>query len=121
MNEQVKVFVEINELLSKVEELARDGYRLVQISCTRSKFFELTYSFDKEYDLVNLRINLTDDQSPVPSITPVYRAAFIYEKEIHDLFGLTIEGIVPDFKGRLYRLAVKTPFNDGSYKGQEVE
>lgn len=121
MNEQKKIIVETHELLHKVKKLAHDGYRLVQISCTNSKFFELTYSFDKDYELVNLRINLVNDKIPVPSITPVYSAAFIYENEIHDLFGLTIEGIVPDFKGRLYRMAVKTPFNDGSYKAQEVE
>jgi ech hydrogenase subunit D len=121
MNEQRKVFIETTELLHKVKKLAHDGYRLVQISCTHSKFFELTYSFDQDYELINLRINLLNDKIPVPSITSVYSAAFIYENEIHDLFGLIIEGMVPDFKGRLYRMAVKTPFNDGPYKGQEVK
>lgn len=121
MNEQKKQFVETTELLHIVRQLAQDGYRLVQISCTRSKFFELTYSFDRHYELVNLRINLLHDKMPVPSITPVYSAAFIYENEIHDLFGLTIEGIVPDYKGRLYRMAVKTPFSKGPYNAQEVE
>lgn len=116
MNEQKKVIIQTHELLPKVEELAQAGYRLVQIGCSKAKNFELTYSFDKDYSLVNLRLVLEEMQA-IPSITAHYGYAFIYENEIHDLFGLPIEQMNVDFKGRMYRMAVKTPFNTGKVTG----
>lgn len=98
-------------LLDRVGALAAAGHRLVQISCTRlPDGFELTYSFDLEQKLLHLRLIVPASDLDVPSITPVYGCAFTYENEMHDLFGLNIQGISVDFKGSFYRLAVKTPF-----------
>jgi ech hydrogenase subunit D len=39
---------------------------------------------------------------PVPSITPVYYAAFLVENEIQDLFGIAFEGLALDYERTLY-------------------
>jgi ech hydrogenase subunit D len=40
----------------------------------------------------------------------MYWNAFIYENEMHDLFGIQVRGMNIDFKGTLIRTAVKHPF-----------
>ena len=47
----------------------------------------------------------------IPSISAVYPNAFLYENEIHDLFGVIIRNINIDYGGTLYRTAIKTPFS----------
>jgi ech hydrogenase subunit D len=34
----------------------------------------------------------------------------LYENEIHDLFGVPVDGLTIDFKGNFYKTAVKYPF-----------
>jgi ech hydrogenase subunit D len=46
----------------------------------------------------------------VPSISSIYSCAFLYENEMHDLFELQVDGMVVDFKGNLYKTAMKYPF-----------
>ena len=72
--------------------------------------YELTYSFDREYRFTNLRITVTPDET-VPSISVIYPNAFLYENEIHDLFGVPITHIAVDYRGTLYRTALGTPFS----------
>ena len=45
----------------------------------------------------------------VPSITDQFLEAFVFENEIHDLFGVDIQGIAIDFGGHFYQLSVKEP------------
>jgi ech hydrogenase subunit D len=47
----------------------------------------------------------------VPSISATYLAAFAYENELQDLFGMKVEGLVLDFKGKFYRKRHDAPFN----------
>lgn len=94
------------------------GYRLVQIGCTslaagsveHANALEMFYSFDKNYDLVNIKILIGTD-AEIPSISSIYPAAYLYENEIHDLFGVFIKGMSLDFKGNLYKTAIPCPFN----------
>jgi len=100
-----------DELVRRVQDLRRRKYRLVAISATRlAEDLELTYSFDLESALLSLRLNLSLDQARVPSISSVYWCAFLYENEIHDLFGLEVDDMQVDFHGKLYQTAVKFPF-----------
>jgi ech hydrogenase subunit D len=46
----------------------------------------------------------------VQSITCIYWNAFLYENEIHDLFGIPITNIAIDYRGTLYRTRIPTPF-----------
>jgi ech hydrogenase subunit D len=108
--------VEKCDLVGIVAELFSEGYRLVQIGCsTLPSAYELTYSFDREYRFRNLRITVTPEES-VPSISVIYPGAFLYENEIHDLFGVAITHIAVDYRGTLYRTALGTPFSVDNVK-----
>ncbi|MFH0880853.1 MAG: NADH-quinone oxidoreductase subunit C [Lentisphaerota bacterium] len=115
IEEQPLIQLDKAALLPKVAELFAQKYRLVQISCTMTpEAFELTYSFDLQQKLLNLRLLQPKPDLELPSITSIYSCAFTYENELHDLFGLNVRDIGVDFKGNFYRMAVKTPFNTGA-------
>ena len=98
-------------LLPMVRALHARKYRLVQISATRlPDALELTYTFDKEGVLVNLRLSILPQKASVPSITSTYWCAFLYENELHDLFDLQVDGLAVDFHGHLYETAIPFPF-----------
>ena len=52
---------------------------------------ELTYSFDLDSRLSNLRLLLPAVETHLPSISSIYGCAVLYENEIHDLFGVTFQ------------------------------
>ena len=111
--------IEKANLVGIVAQLFAEGYRLVQVGCTTlPSTYELNYSFDKDYKFKNLRIAVIPDEE-VPSITAIYPNAFLYENEIHDLFGVTVKNIAIDYHGTLYRTAIKTPFSIGNVKVSE--
>src|SRR5512138_1591005 len=111
--------VEKCDLVGIVAELFAEGYRLVQVGCTTLPgAYELTYSFDREYRFRNLRFTVTQDEE-VPSISVIYPGAFLYENEIHDLFGVPITHIAVDYRGTLYRTALSTPFSIDNVKQPE--
>ena len=103
--------IELSELVSNVKTMFDNKYRLVQIGCTKLKEgYEINYVFDKEYAFQALRVTLPSDTVEVPSVSGVYLSAFLYENEIHDLYGITISDIAVDYKGTFYKTSVKTPF-----------
>ncbi|MDI6867576.1 NADH-quinone oxidoreductase subunit C [Methanoculleus sp.] len=109
--EQTIIEVAHPDLLREVDRLHADGYRLVQIGCTDvGGIYEINYSFDKGYHLKNLRLKVGPD-TEVPSISGIYWGAFVYENEMHDLFGIPVSGINIDFKGTFIRTAKKYPFS----------
>ena len=106
-----------SDLLTKAKEFLNSGHRLVLITCSKepsgkekAQKFEMSYSFDKDYEMSTVRFDLVPGEE-LPSITPVYDGAYLYENEIHDLFGINIIGINVDFKGTFYKVAIPTPFN----------
>lgn len=108
MEQQIKS-IQPNELIAETLQLKTDSYRLVAISCSSKEDLELSYSFDKEYDFINLRIN-TDTETEISSISSLYSYAFLYENEIKELFGADIKNISIDFNNNLYKIPVKTPY-----------
>jgi len=108
-----------NDLVGRVAHLFAEGYRLVQIGCsTLESGYELNYTFDKGYRFTNLRISVAPGEE-VPSISAVFANAFLYENEIHDLFGVSIKDIALDYHGTLYRTSIKTPFSVENVKFPE--
>jgi ech hydrogenase subunit D len=98
-------------LLARVGVMRQQGCRLVQISATRlPEQIELTYSFDLDSRLTNLRLHVPAVDARVPSISAIYWCAFLYENEMHDLFNLQVDGMAVDFHGSLYKTAVPYPF-----------
>ena len=109
--EQEIIDLKKGEMLEKIRGAFDEGYRLVQIGCTRGETFQIDYTFDKEYRFLDLRVNIPLDDPELPSITEIYGSAFAYENEIHDLFGIKVVGINVDYKGKFYRIPVKAPFS----------
>ena len=69
--------------------------------------------------LTGLVVNVPDGM-PVPSITELYPAAFVFENETHDLFGVDIYGINLDFQGEFYKVAQKFPMNPRAAEEQQA-
>ena len=110
------------EVLLTAGRMKAAGCRLVQILCTKVESgLELTYSFDKDYELTNVRC-LVPEGEGILSITGQYWYAFLWENEMHDLFGLRVELIAPevDYKGKFFRLAKDTPWNCGKPAADQV-
>ena len=108
--EQIEI-ITIETLADKVKAMRKQGRRLVQISATQLPGqIELTYSFDLNSQLTNLCLALDGAEPHLPSISSIYLCAILYENEIHDLFGVQVDGIAIDFKGNFYKTAIKFPF-----------
>ncbi len=104
--------ISIGELLPKVIEKKTEGWRLVQMCSVYlkdSETYELSYTFARDYESVTFRMVIKTDVE-VPSITQIYEAAFLYENEMSELFGVKIMMITQDYKGKLYRIDEETPF-----------
>ena len=59
-----------------------------------SEYFQMVYvlqSLEPERTLV-LRTDVPYSDTTIPSVTPVWRAANWYEREAHDLFGVSFDG-----------------------------
>ncbi len=103
--------VEKRDVLSEVSCLKNEGYRLAQMCSTKAEDgYEMIYTFGKGYDLLHLRFTVAAGDK-MESISHIFPAAFFYENEIHDLFGVPVEFMTIDYHGGLYRTAEKTPFH----------
>jgi len=111
MESQTITPISVGEVVVKAEQAKKDGHRLVQIGCTKiGDDFEIIYTYDKDYKLLNYRITVKQDDE-IPSISGVYWGSFVYENEIHDLYGIHVTGINIDFKGTFYKTTIKHPFS----------
>ncbi|MDD4299612.1 MAG: NADH-quinone oxidoreductase subunit C [Methanomicrobium sp.] len=111
IEEQKLTEINAGDLTGNVKEMSDKGYRLVQIGCGKfGDIFEINYSFEKDYSFENLRIKVVEGEK-VPSISDIYWGSFIYENEMHDLFGIEVTGMNLDFKGHLIVTSIKAPFN----------
>lgn len=91
-------------------EKKADGWRFVQmLAVNTDDGIDLVYSFMKDGVLVNHEIKGVKKGTAVPSITDQFLAAFVFENEAHDLFGVDVKGIAIDFGGNFYALAQKEP------------
>ncbi len=120
MTPQILLDVTIPDLPRQVQQFKAEGRRLVQICCTKlPDKLEVQYSFDKDYQYTSLRLTLASTEEEVPSISDIYWNAFLYENELHDLFGIKVTGIAVDYKGAFYRTAQPTPFNPPASSGEK--
>ncbi|HTY51657.1 MAG TPA: NADH-quinone oxidoreductase subunit C [Methanomicrobiales archaeon] len=68
--------------------------RLIQMSVTDAgEAFELTYHLTGQHrTVISIRVNLPRADPSVPSVHDILLAAGIYERQIHDLFGIVFPG-----------------------------
>ena len=103
--------IETRELLDAVTRIHHDEWRLIQICATKTEEneYEILYTFGRAYDIRNIRLRIHGEDR-VSSITSIYEVAYLYENEIHDLYGIEIDMMNYDFNGRLFRTVIPTPF-----------
>lgn len=110
--------VKTEEMIDRVLIMKGEGYRLVQIGCVRRDGFDVIYSFDRDYELKSFRMHIGGDEE-IESVSHIYMPAFLYENELHDLFGIGIRNMKIDYRGTLYRTKSKMPFNPQPLEKQE--
>jgi hypothetical protein len=108
--ESAFVPLELDRLLEAAQEKKDDGWRFVQLlGVNTEQGVDLYYSFMKGSMLENLRIEGVARDQQVPSITGLFIAAFVFENETRELFGVDIRDIAIDFDGHFYDLAEPEP------------
>lgn len=102
----------LEELLARAGEFKAKGWRFAQCCATRDgeNMLELLYTFcdDATGEVANLRVTISSN-SEVPSVSGLFPCAFMFENEMHDLFGVTVTGISVDYRGGFYHLHIPTP------------
>ncbi len=98
---ELTVTVVANEIVPFVRFL-RDDARLAFVSLIdvcgvdwpqREKRFDVVYHFLSPRQNVRIRLKvMTDETTPVPSITPVFPGADWFEREAYDLYGILFTG-----------------------------
>ena len=90
-------------LRSEGKRLKSEGWRFVTVTCLEidDTTLELIYHFDKNLEIVHYRMCIPKDE-PMPSLSPVFFAAFLVENEIYDQFGVKFDDLALDFGGKLY-------------------
>ncbi len=90
--------------------LKAEGYRFVQMHAVNADWgVDLYYSFMKDGVIENYRIKGLKERQPVPSITNLFLAAFVFENEARELFGVDMRDVAIDFGGAMYTLAESEP------------
>jgi ech hydrogenase subunit D len=110
-DEQTIEEIPLVTLLERAQRMRTEGWRLAQASCTRLVADqEVNYSFDREGRLYTLRVRLPMKDPELPSISQFFWGAFLYENEMHDLFGIAVRGMAVDYEGHFYTTLIPTPY-----------
>jgi NADH-quinone oxidoreductase subunit C len=110
-----RVFLAVTPLCVRaaVAFLKKNGFfQLCTITGTQTddNLIELLYHFDKAGAILTLRVLLPEKEQAIPTISDIIPGALLYEREIHDLYGV-------DFTGHpsLHKLVLPDEWNDQSY------
>ncbi len=87
-------------LLEAVRAYRDRRARFITATCLdRGERFEILYLFDEGLKTVAVRTFLPKGQR-LPSITGVYLCGFLVENELQDLFGIEVDGLDIDYRGK---------------------
>ena len=97
--------IPLDKLIDTCKERKNEGYRLAQLcpKLERDDSITLIYTFIKESEMINYKVSgIKKGVTEVPSVTELFIAAFVFENEAHDLFGVNVVGNLIDFQGKFY-------------------
>ena len=100
--------IPLDKLIDTCKERKNKGYRLAQLcpKLERDDSITLIYTFVKESEMINYKVSgIKKGVTEVPSVTELFIAAFVFENEAHDLFGVNVVGNLIDFQGKFYSFA----------------
>ncbi|MBQ6390526.1 MAG: NADH-quinone oxidoreductase subunit C [Eggerthellaceae bacterium] len=102
--------IALDELHHEAAVMKVDGWRFIQTHAVNTdNGIDLYYSFMKNGHIKNLKVAGVTKENPVPSITDLFLAAFVFENEARELFGVDMRDIAIDFSGALYAPAIDEP------------
>ena len=100
--------IPLDKLIDTCKERKNEGYRLAQLcpKLERDDSITLIYTFVKESEMINYQVSgIKKGVTEVPSVTELFIAAFVFENEAHDLFGVNVVRNLIDFQGKFYSFA----------------
>lgn len=104
------VEIELGSLRREAAVMKAESWRFIQTHAVYTDDgVDLYYSFMKDGAIRNLKVKAVQPGVPVPSITDLFLAAFVFENEARELFGVNMQGIAIDFGGGLYAPAESEP------------
>jgi ech hydrogenase subunit D len=111
--------------LARVEVYHKEGWRLALINAAsivsadeaENGAIDITWSFARDAEFEHLRERIMPGEE-VPSISSSFSAAFLYENEMRELFGLNVTGINVDLRGQLYKTSQKIPFSPSAIRAR---
>ncbi len=103
--------------LGRVEDYHKAGWRLALINATtimpgegmEEGAFDVAWAFARGAEFETIRVQIMPGEE-VPSVSDHFAAAFLYENEMRELFGINVTGIGLDLQGQLYKTATRVPF-----------
>ena len=102
--------ISVEGLPALSERMQTEGHRFVQVLAVNTEAgIDVQYTFMKHGVLEVFTIKGVTPEIPLPSITDRFIAAFVFENEIHDLFGVNVRDIAIDFGGNFYVTAQPSP------------
>ena len=108
------------DLLMTVQDAKTAGCRLGQVCATvAGDELEVLYSFEKDNIMKNYKINIDAKAPELQSVTAIYPYAFVYENEMHDLFGIKFKNLALDYQGNYIVLPITAPCNPALSEGGE--
>ncbi|MEM5798072.1 MAG: NADH-quinone oxidoreductase subunit C [Candidatus Aenigmatarchaeota archaeon] len=75
---------------SKIKRIGRP--RLIAMICIEEGEFRLIYRFDKDGKMIDITQKIKKSNPVTNSISHIYPSAEMYEREIHDFFGIEFKG-----------------------------
>lgn len=95
-----KKIISTETILNEVHQIKDDGYRFVSMTTVENPdlTIDLYYHFDREYQLVNLKLTI-NKEFELPSISKIFLAAVFVENEIQELFGVRFDGKAINYGG----------------------
>ena len=103
--------IDLASMHAECEKLVNDGWRFIQTHCVNveNEGVDIYYSFMAGNLVRNLVVRGVKPEDEVPSVTDICLAAFVFENEARELFGVNMKDIAIDFGGKMYAPAEDTP------------
>lgn len=110
MSEDNRSIVVKKEQFIRLMQVLKDDYKYIMLADMTAAdyidYFELIYHvMDFDANLLRIKVRLEKDDAGMPSLTPVWKAAYVQEREIFDLMGIVFSG-----HGNLKRILCKDDF-----------
>jgi len=120
-NDETIIAIPATEIISTADEMMGEGHRLAAITAAAVEGqYEVTYSFGQDGNMRHYRVTISPEDV-LPSISGIYPGAFVYENEMHDLFGIEVHGLRLDYEGTFIRTSVRYPFGVSATRWEKEE